>query len=133
MKTLYTLFLRLLLPFVLARLWWRGRAEPLYREAVGERFGHYDSDRPEKLIWIHAVSVGEKGGRRRHAVFMARARIFGSARVVTPSLRWCEIPPGGTPRDRAAWLRQYRASLSSTTRRPTFEILPGAAAQFVIR
>ncbi len=59
MKTLYTLFLRLLLPFVLARLWWRGRAEPLYREAVGERFGHYDSDRPEKLIWIHAVSVGE--------------------------------------------------------------------------
>jgi 3-deoxy-D-manno-octulosonic-acid transferase len=58
-KTLYTLLLRLLLPFVLARLWWRGRAEPLYREALGERFGHYDSDRPEKLIWIHAVSVGE--------------------------------------------------------------------------
>jgi 3-deoxy-D-manno-octulosonic-acid transferase len=58
-KTLYTLVLRLLLPFVLARLWWRGRAEPLYREALGERFGHYDSDRPEKLIWIHAVSVGE--------------------------------------------------------------------------
>ncbi|HYL23739.1 MAG TPA: 3-deoxy-D-manno-octulosonic acid transferase, partial [Burkholderiales bacterium] len=33
--------------------------EPLYRQAVAERFGHYDGDRPEKLIWIHAVSVGE--------------------------------------------------------------------------
>ena len=59
MRTLYTLLLRLVLPLVLARLWWRGRAEPLYREAVGERLGHYDGDRPEKLIWIHAVSVGE--------------------------------------------------------------------------
>ena len=59
MRALYTLLLRLVLPLVLARLWWRGRAEPLYREAVGERFGHYDGDRPEKLLWIHAVSVGE--------------------------------------------------------------------------
>jgi 3-deoxy-D-manno-octulosonic-acid transferase len=58
-RTLYTLLLRIVLPLVLARLWWRGRAEPLYREAVGERLGHYDGERPEKLIWIHAVSVGE--------------------------------------------------------------------------
>jgi 3-deoxy-D-manno-octulosonic-acid transferase len=58
-RTLYTLLLRLVLPLVLVRLWWRGRAEPLYREAVAERFGHYDGDRPEKLVWIHAVSVGE--------------------------------------------------------------------------
>jgi len=40
-RALYTLFLRALLPLVLLRLWWRGRAEPLYREAVGERFGRY--------------------------------------------------------------------------------------------
>ena len=59
MRSLYTLFLRFALPFVLMRLWWRGRAEPLYREAIPERFGRYDGDRPEKLIWIHAVSVGE--------------------------------------------------------------------------
>src|SRR5205823_4596237 len=58
-RALYTLLLRIVVPLVLARLWWRGRAEPLYREAVGERFGHYDGDRPEKLLWIHAVSVGE--------------------------------------------------------------------------
>src|SRR5207302_7488400 len=58
-RALYTLLLGLVVPLVLVRLWWRGRAEPLYREAVGERFGHYDGDRPDKLLWIHAVSVGE--------------------------------------------------------------------------
>jgi 3-deoxy-D-manno-octulosonic-acid transferase len=58
-RALYTLFLRIALPFVLLRLWWRGRAEPLYREGLAERFGRYGGDRPEKLVWIHAVSVGE--------------------------------------------------------------------------
>jgi 3-deoxy-D-manno-octulosonic-acid transferase len=58
-RTLYTTLLRLALPLVLARLWWRGRREPGYREAVGERFGFYPSAAKAKLIWIHAVSVGE--------------------------------------------------------------------------
>jgi 3-deoxy-D-manno-octulosonic-acid transferase len=51
--------LRLALPILLLRLWWRGRAEPGYREAVPERFGIYALERPAALIWIHAVSVGE--------------------------------------------------------------------------
>lgn len=59
MRSLYTLLLHLGLPFVLLRVWWRGRAEPAYREAVGERFGIYTADRPERLLWLHAVSVGE--------------------------------------------------------------------------
>jgi 3-deoxy-D-manno-octulosonic-acid transferase len=59
MRGLYTFLLRLALPFLLARLWWRGRAEPGYRDAVPERFGIYRTDRPERLLWIHAVSVGE--------------------------------------------------------------------------
>jgi 3-deoxy-D-manno-octulosonic-acid transferase len=55
----YTLLLWLLLPWVLVRLWWRGRSEPGYRRHIGERFGRYRR-RPEKpVIWIHAVSVGE--------------------------------------------------------------------------
>jgi 3-deoxy-D-manno-octulosonic-acid transferase len=58
-RTLYTVVLRLLLPFVLVRLWLRGRREPGYREGVGERFGVYRGEKPEKLIWVHAVSVGE--------------------------------------------------------------------------
>jgi 3-deoxy-D-manno-octulosonic-acid transferase len=55
----YTLALRLALPLILGRLWWRGRREPGYREGIAERFGKYSAARPEKLIWIHAVSVGE--------------------------------------------------------------------------
>jgi len=58
-KLLYSLFLHLALPFALLRLWWRGRAEPGYREGIGERFGQYETDRAERLIWVHAVSVGE--------------------------------------------------------------------------
>jgi 3-deoxy-D-manno-octulosonic-acid transferase len=58
-RTLYTIALRLALPLILARLWWRGRREPGYREGIQERFGYYSGERPDKLIWVHAVSVGE--------------------------------------------------------------------------
>ena len=59
MRTLYTALLRLALPLILLRLWWRGRREPGYRAGVPERFGHYELDAPPKLLWVHAVSVGE--------------------------------------------------------------------------
>ena len=59
MRTLYTIALRLALPFLVLRLWWRGRREPGYRESMSERFGLYHADRPQPLLWIHAVSVGE--------------------------------------------------------------------------
>src|SRR5215211_7037679 len=59
MKHLYTIALRLALPFILLRLWWRGRREPGYRQGIAERFGRYSVARGTKLIWIHAVSVGE--------------------------------------------------------------------------
>ena len=59
MRTLYTVLLRLALPLILARLWLRGRREPGYRDSVGERFGVYRCEKPEKLVWVHAVSVGE--------------------------------------------------------------------------
>jgi 3-deoxy-D-manno-octulosonic-acid transferase len=58
-RGLYTLALRAALPLVLARLWWRGRHEPLYREAIAERFGGYGSTHPQGVLWLHAVSVGE--------------------------------------------------------------------------
>ena len=59
MRGLYTVLLRLALPLILLRLWWRGRREPGYRKDIQERFGFYSGARPEKLIWVHAVSVGE--------------------------------------------------------------------------
>jgi 3-deoxy-D-manno-octulosonic-acid transferase len=56
---LYTIVLRLALPFILLRLWWRGRREPGYRDHVEERFGIYSSAATGKTLWVHAVSVGE--------------------------------------------------------------------------
>ncbi len=57
--SLYTAALRTLLPFALARLWWRGRREPLYRRHLAERFGEYDEAPDRPVLWLHAVSVGE--------------------------------------------------------------------------
>jgi 3-deoxy-D-manno-octulosonic-acid transferase len=59
LRALYTLLLRIAVPLLLARLWWRGRREPGYRQAVRERFGVYAIERAEPLLWVHAVSVGE--------------------------------------------------------------------------
>jgi len=58
-RHLYTIALRLALPLILLRLWWRGRREPGYREHVQERFGIYSTVRTGKALWVHAVSVGE--------------------------------------------------------------------------
>jgi len=55
----YTLVLWAALPFVVARLFWRGRSEPGYRRHVAERFGKYRARPRKPVIWVHAVSIGE--------------------------------------------------------------------------
>ena len=55
----YSLALEALAPFALVRLWWLGRREPGYRRRIGERFGRYRDRAADKVIWVHAVSVGE--------------------------------------------------------------------------
>ena len=57
MKTFYTLLLRIVLPLVLVRLWWRGRDEPGYRRNVAERFGFYGDAPSRPVLWLHAVSL----------------------------------------------------------------------------
>jgi 3-deoxy-D-manno-octulosonic-acid transferase len=79
-RFLYTLALHLALPFVLLRLWWRGRTEPGYRESLGERFGLYDTDRPARLIWLHAVSVGE--ARAAQPLVQGLAKAFRDHQVL---------------------------------------------------
>jgi len=59
LRALYTLLLYAALPWFLARLWWRGRREPGYRERIAERFGAGPPAGDRPLIWVHAVSVGE--------------------------------------------------------------------------
>ncbi len=62
-RLIYTLALLLLLPWVLLHLLWRARRQPEYLQHWGERFGFFPprpiSQDDRKLIWLHAVSVGE--------------------------------------------------------------------------
>ena len=57
--TTYTLILRLLLPLVLLRLYWRSLRAPEYRRRIGERLARETPPAPAADVWVHAVSVGE--------------------------------------------------------------------------
>ena len=58
-RYLYTLFYILMMPFVLLRLWWKGRSMPAYRARILERLS-LDRMAPCPVdIWVHAVSLGE--------------------------------------------------------------------------
>ena len=59
MRRLYTFALYLLLPWALLHLGLRARKQPAYLEHLSERFGKFNGPAPARLIWIHAVSVGE--------------------------------------------------------------------------
>jgi 3-deoxy-D-manno-octulosonic-acid transferase len=59
LRKLYTLLLFLLMPLVIMRLAWRGIRAPAYWRRWPERFGSIQPALGERVIWIHAVSVGE--------------------------------------------------------------------------
>ncbi|MCX7960197.1 MAG: 3-deoxy-D-manno-octulosonic acid transferase [Burkholderiales bacterium] len=79
-RLLYGAALYAALPALFARLLWRARREPGYRERIGERLGYYrdrevsPSGRP--LVWVHAVSVGEA----RASAALVRALAAGEPR-----------------------------------------------------
>lgn len=56
---LYDNVMRAAVPAYLLRLLWRGRHEPPYRQALGERLGFYRSVPSSGWVWVHAVSLGE--------------------------------------------------------------------------
>ena len=60
MRRLYTLFLYLLTPFIVLRLYLRGRKNPGYRQRIFERFA-LNKNMPKGSIdvWLHGVSLGE--------------------------------------------------------------------------
>jgi 3-deoxy-D-manno-octulosonic-acid transferase len=58
-RALYTALLYLLAPLVLIRLVWRGLRSPEYLHCWSERFGAIHPAVGERVIWVHAVSVGE--------------------------------------------------------------------------
>lgn len=58
-RFLYSELLYLITPLIWLRLLWRGRKQPEYLHNLAERYGFYRQPAPERLIWVHAVSVGE--------------------------------------------------------------------------
>ncbi|MCW5663287.1 MAG: 3-deoxy-D-manno-octulosonic acid transferase [Piscinibacter sp.] len=104
-RAAYSTLLRVGTPAYLARLWWRGRAEPPYRHALAERLAHY-AERPSSgWLWLHAVSLGET---------RAAAALVEALRARQPGLRLLLTHGTATGReagaallregDRQAWL-----------------------------
>jgi 3-deoxy-D-manno-octulosonic-acid transferase len=58
-RTAYTLLAYALSPYALGHLLWRARKQPDYLRHIPERFGRYRNAPRRRVIWIHAVSVGE--------------------------------------------------------------------------
>ncbi len=59
LRFLYTVLLYLLTPFILLRLYWKGRRLPAYRQRIRERFSWGRMVSVEVDVWLHAVSLGE--------------------------------------------------------------------------
>lgn len=59
-RSAWAAVLALLSPVYGLKLWWRGRVEPGYRQALRQRFGWgYPAAPPQRPLWVHAVSLGE--------------------------------------------------------------------------
>jgi len=59
MRFIYSIFLYILTPFLILRLWWKGRRLPAYRERIAERFCCDGATPANYDVWVHAVSLGE--------------------------------------------------------------------------
>lgn len=59
MRFIYTLLWYLLTPFILFRLYWKGRKLPAYRQRIAERFSLTQKHLSPADVWLHAVSLGE--------------------------------------------------------------------------
>ena len=57
--TIWSIAVYFLLPFVIFNLLWRGIRYPAYWFRWPERFGYLESMQGQRVIWVHAVSVGE--------------------------------------------------------------------------
>ena len=95
-RLLYSFVIYLATPLILLRLLWRARKQPEYLRNLGERWGFYRRPVPEKLIWVHAVSVGET--RAAQPLVEALQRTWPEHRILLT---------GMTPTGRAAGREVY--------------------------
>jgi 3-deoxy-D-manno-octulosonic-acid transferase len=91
----YSALLTLFKPVYVARLWWRGRVEPLYRHAIPERLGRYHGAPSQGWLWLHAVSLGET---------RAAAALVDALRAQHPGLRMLLTHGTATGREAGAAL-----------------------------
>jgi 3-deoxy-D-manno-octulosonic-acid transferase len=77
-------------PLYFARLWWRGRHEPPYRQAWPERLGYTAGAVEHGRLWLHAVSLGET---------RAAAALVEALRAQHPGLRLLLTHGTATGRD----------------------------------
>ena len=89
-RAAYSLLLRLVTPLYLARLWWRGRREPAYRQWWRERLGFGGAPTAPGRVWLHAVSLGEA---------RAAAPLIDALRQHRPGLRLLLTHGTATGRD----------------------------------
>lgn len=94
----YSSLLRLATPLYLAKLWWRGRREPGYRQAMAQRLGLGYGRVAPGALWLHAVSLGET---------LAAQALIDALRQQRPGLRL--LLTHGTATGRAAGQKLLRA------------------------
>lgn len=118
-RTVYTFAFRILIPFFLFRIAWRGFKSPGYWRHWPERFGFgvYPKT-PAKLVWLHGVSVGE---------VLAAKPLVDQMRQHRPGWGWLITVTTPTGRDRAQALYGEFA----TVRYLPYD-LPGAMKRFLI-
>jgi len=116
-RAAYSLLLYLVAPLYLLRVQWRGRREPIYASALGERFGLYREPMLPGAIWVHAVSLGET---------RAAAPLLEALRAARPGARI--LLTHGTATGRAAGQALLRAGDAQLWL--PFD-LPGAVRRFL--
>ena len=96
LRALYSLVLYLLTPITVYHLIWRGFRHAAYFERWSERYAGFGPPRATRVLWVHAVSVGEVNA----AIPLVEALL--SRR---PDLRLLvtTITPTGSARVRALW------------------------------
>ncbi len=116
-RFLYSVFFYFLLPAICLRLLWRSLRTPAYRQRWFERFGYFKLTGQNKIIWLHAVSVGET---------IAAAPLVKSMQTVYPTYRFMitTTTPTGSDRVRALFGDAVEHCYAPYD-------LPGAVARFL--
>lgn len=82
--TIWSLVLYILMPGFVGHLVWRGLRYPAYWRRWPERFGYIEPFLRERVIWVHAVSVGEV--RSSAALISRLAELYPTRRILVTTM-----------------------------------------------